>query len=62
MYDYDLYLYGLVDEVAKRLDTIEAGGAETELDQAIRELTTVATELVTAFNRRSEVIQGTVSS
>ncbi len=62
LYDYDLYLYGLVDEVAKRLDKIEAGGAETELDQAIRELTAVATELVTAFNRRSEVIQGTVNS
>lgn len=64
LYDYDLYLYGLVDEVAKRLDMIEAGvgGPEAELDQAIRELTTVATEMVTAFNRRSEVIQGTVNS
>ena len=64
LYDYDLYLFSLVDEVRKRLDTIEAGigGPETELNRAIQELTKVAAEMVTAFNRRSEVVQGTVNS
>ena len=61
LYDYDLYLFSLVDEVKKRLDTIEASGG-SDLNQTIQELTTVSADMITAFNRRSEVIQGTVNS
>lgn len=61
LYDYDLYLFSLVDEVKKRLDTVETG-IDTDLNQAIQELMTVSADMITAFNRRSEVIQGTVNS
>ena len=61
LYDYDLYLFSLVDEVKKRLDTIEAGDG-SDLNPTIQELTTVSADMITAFNRRSEVIRGTVNS
>lgn len=61
IYDYDLYLYGMVDEAAKRIDAIESamGGDEAVLDGKIDELTNAAAEIIIAFNRRSEIVQGT---
>ncbi len=63
LYDYDLYLFKLEDSVKSAVDVVESNiGKKENIDTAIRDLVNIAQECVTAFNRRSEVITGTVNS
>ena len=63
LYDYDLYLFKLADSVKSAIDTVETAVTAAEgVDAANRSLISVSQECVTAFNRRSEIISGTVNS
>jgi len=63
LYDYDLYLFKLADSVKSAVDVVEGNIEKNEeIETAIRNLVNVAQECITAFNRRSEVITGTVNS
>ncbi len=63
LYDYDLYLFKLSDSVSAAVDSVETAVADgADAGQAISDLTKVAQDAVTAFNRRNEVITGTVNS
>jgi hypothetical protein len=56
VYQYDLGLLEMVDEVKRSIGNVEASLGTDGLPASIRHLTGVATECVEAFNRRSEVI------
>ncbi len=58
IYDYDLTLLNLVDEVGRAIDNLEASLGTEGLPASIRHLVSLAEQCVEAFNRRSEVIQG----
>lgn len=64
LYDYDLYLFKLADSVSESVDSVESAVASNSegLSVAITNLTKVAQDSLTAFNRRNEVITGTVNS
>ncbi len=56
VYQYDLGLLEMADEVKRSIGNVEASLGTDGLPASIRHLTGVATECVEAFNRRSEVI------
>jgi len=62
IYRYDLTLLNLVDEVNRAIDNVETSLGTDGLPAAIRHLTTLSRQCVEAFERRSEVILGGVST
>ncbi len=56
IYQYDLALLTLVDEANRAVDTVEASIGTDGLPAAIRNLKSMATRAVDAFNHRSEVV------
>lgn len=56
IYQYDLAMLGMVDEVQSGVENVEASIGTDGLPAAIRHLTHVAADCVETFNRRSEVI------
>ncbi len=56
LYQYDLWLLSLVDEISRAIDNVEASFGTDGLPAAIRHLTSLAQESVEAFNKRSEAI------
>ncbi len=56
IYQYDLALLTLVDEANRAVDTVEASIGTEGLPAAIRNLKSLATKAVDAFNHRSEVV------
>lgn len=59
LYAFDNAFFELGDQIGRGLDTVEASlGDEAALPAAIRNLTTLARQAVTTFNKRGEVITG----
>jgi hypothetical protein len=58
IYQYDLWLLSLVDEVGRAIDNVESSLGTDGLPAAIRHLTQLSQESVEAYNKRSEVILG----
>jgi hypothetical protein len=58
LYQYDLWLLSLVDEVGRAIDNVEASLGTDGLPAAIRHLTGLAQASVEAFQKRSEAILG----
>ena len=58
LYQYDLWLLSLVDEIGRAIDNVEASLGTDGLPAAIRHLTGLARESVEAYQKRSEVILG----
>jgi len=56
IYQYDLALLTLADEANRAVDTVEASIGTDGLPAAIRNLKSLATKAVDAFNHRSEVV------
>jgi hypothetical protein len=56
IYQYDLWLMSLVDEIGRAVDNVEASLGTDGLPAAIRHLTVLSQESVEAFNRRSQAI------
>ncbi len=57
LYEYDLALMELADEVSRAVDNVEASLGTDGLPAAIRNLTKTANECVETFNHRSEAMQ-----
>ena len=62
VYQYDLTLLNMVDQVAKAVDNIEASFGTDGLPAAIRNLTSLARQAVETFDRRSEAMMGGVAT
>ena len=63
IYDYDLYLFDLVDSVKGAVDKLEDAVAVNDgISGAISDLNKVAQECLTALNRRADVKNGTQNS
>jgi hypothetical protein len=58
VYQYDLAMLEMEDDVIKAIDNIEASIGTDGLPAAIRNMTSVAQKCVDTFNRRSEVMRG----
>ncbi len=58
MYQYDLTLLDLVDEVKHSIDNVETSIGTDGLPASIRALISLAQRCVDAFNRRGEVMRG----
>jgi len=56
IYQYDLWLMSLVDEIGRAIDNLESSLGTDGLPAAIRHLTRLAQESIEAFNKRSQVI------
>jgi hypothetical protein len=56
LYEYDLALVDKADELSRAADNVEASVGTDGMDAAVRNLVTLARDLVTAFDRRGEVI------
>lgn len=56
IYQYDLWMMSLVDEVERAIDNVEASLGTDGISAAIRHLTGLAQESVEAFNKRSQAI------
>lgn len=56
LYQYDLWLLSLVDEIGRAVDNVEASFGTDGLPAAMHHLTGLAQSSVEAFQRRSEVI------
>lgn len=56
LYQYDLWLLSLVEEIGRSIDNVESSIGTDGLPAAIRHLTRLAGESVEAFEKRSEVI------
>jgi hypothetical protein len=56
LYQYDLWLLSLADELARSVDNVDASIGTDGLPAAIRHLTRMAQESIEAYNKRSEVI------
>jgi hypothetical protein len=61
LYQYDLALLQSADEVGKAVDNVETSIGSDGLPAAIRNLTNLAQQSVTAFNKRSEAMVGGVT-
>jgi len=62
IYNYDMGFFDLAEQIGHALDNVEASlGDDAGLPAAIRNLTTLARQAVETFDRRYEVINGTVS-
>jgi len=62
LYQYDLWLLTLIDEIGRAIDNVEASMGTDGLPAAIRHLTRLAQESVEAYNKRSDVILGAAGS
>jgi hypothetical protein len=58
LYQYDLWLLSLVDEIGRGIDNVESSIGTDGLPAAIRHVTQLAQESVEAYNKRSEAIMG----
>jgi hypothetical protein len=58
IYQYDLWLLSLVDEIGRAIDNVESSLGTDGLPAAIRHLVRLAQESVEAYNKRSETILG----
>jgi len=58
LYQYDLWLLSLVDEIARAIDNVESALGTDGLQAAIRQLTRLSQEAVEAFTKRSQAILG----
>ena len=58
LYQYDLWLLSLVDEISRAIDNVEASLGTEGLPAAIRNLTRLARESVEAYEKRSQAILG----
>jgi len=56
VYDYDAKMLGLVDEVGRAIDNVEASMGTDGLPAAIRHLVTQSNQTIETFNRREEVM------
>jgi hypothetical protein len=56
LYQYDLWMLSLVDEISRAIDNVEASFGTDGLPAAIRNLTNLAQQSVEAFQKRSEAI------
>ena len=62
VYNYDLTFFDLGEQIGHALDNVEASlNDDAGLPAAIRNVTNLARQAVEAFDRRYEVINGTVS-
>lgn len=61
LYQYDLALLQSADELGRAVDNIETSIGSDGLPAAIRHLTGLAQQVVTAFNKRSEAMVGGVN-
>ena len=62
LYQYDLWLLTLIDEIGRAVDNVESSIGTDGLPAAIRHLTRMAQESVEAYNKRAEVILGGAGS
>ena len=62
IYQYDLALLEMVDTVTRAVDNVEASIGTDGLPASIRNLTAVARDSVTAFDKRNEAIIGGLST
>lgn len=62
IYQYDLSLLNLVDEIGRAIDNVEASMGTDGLPASIRHLTSVSQQSVEAFNKRSEAILGNAAA
>lgn len=58
LYQYDLWMLTLVDEIGRAIDNVEASLGTDGLPAAIRHLTALSQQSVEAFNKRTETITG----
>ena len=58
VYQYDISMLEMEDDVKKAIDNIETSIGSDGLSAAIRNLTSVAQQCVDTFNRRSEAMRG----
>jgi len=58
LYQYDLWLLSLVDEIERAIDNVEASLGTDGLPAAIRHLTALAQASVEAYEQRSQAILG----
>jgi hypothetical protein len=58
VYQYDLSMLEMEDDVKKAIDNIESSIGSDGLPAAIRNLTSVSQQCVDTFNRRSEAMRG----
>src|SRR5574338_1081280 len=56
LYQYDLWMVSLADEIGRAIDNVEASIGTDGLPAAIRHLTRLGQESVEAFNKRSQAI------
>ena len=61
LYQYDLALLQSADELGRAVDNVETSICSDGLPAAIRHLTGLAQQAVTAFNKRSEAMVGGVN-
>jgi hypothetical protein len=62
VYNYDMAFFDLGEQIAHALDNVEASlGDDTGLPAAIRNLITLARDALEVFERRYEVINGTIT-
>jgi hypothetical protein len=59
LYEYDLKMLDLGDDVARAVDHVEMSIGSDGLPAAIRNLTTLGQQSIDVFNRRDEAILGT---
>ncbi len=62
LYQYDLWLLTLIDEIGRAVDNVESSIGTDGLPASIRHLTRLAQESVEAYNKRAEVILGGAGS
>jgi hypothetical protein len=62
IYQYDLWLLSLVDEIGRAIDNVESSLGTDGLPAAIRHLVRLAQESVEAYNKRSEAILGSAQA
>jgi len=58
LYQYDLWMLSLVEEIGRAIDNVEASLGTDGLPAAIRHLTSLGQASVEAFQKRSEAILG----
>ncbi|NPV57428.1 MAG: hypothetical protein HPY76_12255 [Anaerolineae bacterium] len=61
LYQYDLDLLNMVDEVRSAAENVEASIGSDGLKAAVRNLVSQAQAAINAFNRRSQVIMGSAT-
>jgi hypothetical protein len=62
VYQYDLWLLSLADEIGRAIDNVESSIGTDGLPAAIRHITRLAQESIEAYNKRSEIILGSAQA